>query len=51
MGEVLSKGLVVGLFFGIISLITFGVRLISYNAREKLINEEKIYTFNRYQRG
>ena len=45
MGEALAKGLVVGLFFGIISLIAFGIRWIRYSAREKLIDEEKKHQF------
>jgi len=45
MGEALAKGLVMGLFLGIIGLIIYFIKWLKYKFRVKLLNEEEKYSF------
>ena len=45
MGEALAKGLVIGLFLGIIGLIIYFIKWLKYKFRVKLLNEEEKYSF------
>ena len=45
MEEALAKGLLMGLFLGIIGLIIYFIKWLKYKFREKLLNEEEKYSF------
>ena len=45
MGEALAKGLVMGLFLGIIGLIIYFIKWLKYKFRVKLLNEEEKHSF------